>query len=111
LFAELEPALAQALCDGDAQSDSIPDDTEQRILRDFAHHRRSWPDSIAAINKLAGRGYSGLDPMSEKVMKQRVLQRKNWKQCAEACGLSGRKQAETALRRAVGILIGDNAPD
>ena len=105
LFPDLEPELAAALTAGSADDGLQPAAAEQRILSDFAHHRRAYADSVAALNRLAARGLDGLEPIQRRLFETRVLQGKNWKQSAELCGLTGRKQAEAMLRQATARLI------
>lgn len=108
---DLDAALVSGLLrDAGAQVPDL-DEEDRRDLQAFSAEQRLAEVTIGSLWRLAlhalmtGRAHERLDSLELSLVIIRVLQKQSWSDTAARCGLTGRKQALTVLRAAVGKLL------
>jgi tRNA(Met) cytidine acetyltransferase len=109
-FAQLEEDLALALLAGAPAPPLTADAAHQ--LRAFACQRRGYGDSLAMLWRVAPRVLAddGLDGRCRRLLLAKVLQRRDWDDCARRFALSGRREVLAALRKLLAAHLGGCAP-
>jgi len=101
-FRELAPELALVLRRA-AAPPLLPDDVRTRLAA-YGEGRLTYLDALEALHRLACWAADPDDP-GQRLLILKVLQKREWSDCARRLGLNGKRAAEAALRRAVLDLI------
>lgn len=104
---DLDPELAVLLLPDDATAAALDADDCRQLVA-FAHGRRSYGDSLGALQRLvlaAGAALAGLSAAQRRLLLAKVMQGRDWSEVAELGSWPGRAAAEEALRQAVRQLL------
>lgn len=103
----LEARLAIQLLSNAPPASLMLDNHDWLDLIGFAFARRGYENCLVPIENLVLRalGDDPLDPTQADLLMMKVIQQRDWAECARAFDLSGRAAVELRLRQSVGDLI------